>query len=43
MNLPAAYLTQGPLGVAFSPDSRTLAYNENNYGAIMLWDMPAVR
>jgi WD40 repeat protein len=29
----------GPLGVAFSPDSRTLAYNENVYGAILLWDI----
>src|SRR5262249_48392051 len=26
----------GSLGVAFSPDSRTLAYNENEYGAILL-------
>jgi WD40 repeat protein/serine/threonine protein kinase len=26
-------------GVAFSPDSRTLAYNENNFGAILLWDL----
>jgi WD40 repeat protein len=31
----------GPLGVAFSPDSRTLAYNENEYGAILLWDIPS--
>ncbi len=29
----------GPLGVAFSPDSRTLAYNENEYGPILLWDI----
>src|SRR6185369_5796456 len=29
----------GPLGVAFSTDSRTLAYNENVYGAILLWDI----
>jgi len=29
----------GPLGVAFSPDSRTLAFNENEFGAIMLWDI----
>ncbi len=27
------------LGVAFSPDSRTLAYNENNSGVILLWDV----
>jgi WD40 repeat protein len=38
-NLPAAYLATGPLGLAFSPDSRTLAYNENNSGAILLWDI----
>ena len=29
----------GPLGVAFSTDSRILAYNENHYGAILLWDI----
>ncbi|HXJ56645.1 MAG TPA: serine/threonine-protein kinase [Verrucomicrobiae bacterium] len=29
----------GPLGVAFSPEGRTLAYNENEYGAILLWDV----
>jgi len=29
----------GPLGVAFSPDGRTLAYNEDEYGAILLWDI----
>ena len=29
----------GPLGVAFSPDSRTLAHNEDEYGAILLWDI----
>jgi eukaryotic-like serine/threonine-protein kinase len=38
-NLPAAYLTEGPLGIAFSPDSRTFAYSENNSGAIVLWDI----
>lgn len=38
-NLSAWYLTAGTLGMAFSPDSHTLAYNENEYGAILLWDI----
>src|SRR5206468_5092649 len=38
-NLPAFNRSHQPLGVAFSPDSRTLAYNENEYGAILLWDI----
>jgi WD40 repeat protein len=39
-NLPAMTdAASGPLGVAFSPDSRTLAYNENEYGAILLWNI----
>ena len=39
-NLPAKTdASTGPLGLAFSPDSRTLAYNENENGAILLWDI----
>jgi WD40 repeat protein len=38
-NLPAFHASYEPLGVAFSPDSRTLAYNENEDGAISLWDI----
>lgn len=39
-NLSATtHAASGPLGVAFSSDSRTLAYNENEYGAILLWDI----
>lgn len=37
-NLPAFCPPAEGLGVAFSPDSRTLAYNENDHGAILLWD-----
>jgi WD40 repeat protein len=37
-NLPA-FPAAEPVGFAFSPDSRTLAYNENEYGAILLWDI----
>ena len=38
-NLPATNTLSGPLGLAFSPDSRSLAYNANDYGAILLWDI----
>jgi hypothetical protein len=38
-NLPALHPSHEPLGVAFSPDSRTLAYNEDENGAILLWDI----
>ncbi len=37
VHLPASYGWR--VGVAFSPDSRTLAYNENDGGAIVLWDI----
>jgi WD40 repeat protein len=37
-NLLAARHSTDILGVAFSPDSHTLAYNENDFGAILLWD-----
>ncbi|MCI0542096.1 MAG: serine/threonine protein kinase [Verrucomicrobiales bacterium] len=39
-NLTARSNTSGaPIGLAFSPDNRTLAYNENDYGTILLWDI----
>ena len=39
-NLPAvADAPPGPLGVAISPDGRTIAYNENEGGAVLLWDV----
>jgi len=38
-HLPASNKLNFFLGLAFSPDSRTLAYNENEYGAILLWDI----
>jgi WD40 repeat protein len=38
-NLPAIGTSRAPIGLAFSPDSRTLAYNENAHGAILLWDI----
>ena len=38
-NLPASSTSSTPRGLAFSPDSRTLAYNEDEYGAIPLWDV----
>ena len=38
-NLPSPYPSSASLGLAFSPDSRTLAYNENDRGAILLWDI----
>jgi WD40 repeat protein/serine/threonine protein kinase len=38
-NLKAFRTSRAPIGLAFSPDSRTLAYNENDYGAILLWDI----
>jgi WD40 repeat protein len=38
-NMPAYFHHSGPLGIAFSPDSRTLAYSENDVGDIVLWDI----
>ena len=38
-NLPAFFPTLDPLGIAFSPNNRTLAYNENEGGDLALWDM----
>src|SRR5262249_16981895 len=38
-NLPSYYPYLGPLGVAFSPDSRVLAYGEDDTGDIVLWDI----
>ncbi len=38
-NLPAYFPYQSPLGVTFSPDGQTLAYNENQAGDIILWDI----
>ena len=38
-NLPASNPSNGPLGLAFSPDGNTLAYSENDYGSIVLWDV----
>jgi WD40 repeat protein/serine/threonine protein kinase len=38
-NLLAFDASAGRLGVAFSPESRTLAYNENEDGAILLWEI----
>ncbi len=38
-NLPALTPDTGFLGVAFSPDTRILAYNADDYGAILLWDI----
>ena len=38
-NLPAYYQQVGPIGMAFSKDSRTLAYNEDEDGTIVLWDI----
>ena len=40
-NLPAYFRQMDPLGVAFSPDNQTLAYNENQAGDIALWDIPS--
>ena len=40
-DLPAVNRLNFLLGLAFSPDSRTLAYNENDHGAILLWDIPS--
>ncbi len=39
-NIPAYYRIVSSLGLAFSPDSQTLAYNENEGGDIALWDIP---
>jgi WD40 repeat protein len=38
-NLPAFNEARTPIGLAFSLDSRTLAYNEDEHGAILLWDL----
>jgi serine/threonine protein kinase/WD40 repeat protein len=38
-NMPAYFHFTGTLGIAFSPDSRTLAYSENEQGDIVLWDI----
>src|SRR5207249_11991420 len=38
-NIPAYYRITAPLGLAFSPDSQTLAYNENEAGDIALWEI----
>jgi WD40 repeat protein len=38
-NLPAYFHYQSPLGVAFSPNGQTLAYNVNEGGDIVLWDV----
>jgi WD40 repeat protein/serine/threonine protein kinase len=38
-NLSSVRQSPVSLGFAFSPDSRTLAYNENDYGTIQLWDI----
>ncbi|HXJ58289.1 MAG TPA: protein kinase, partial [Verrucomicrobiae bacterium] len=40
-NIPAYFRRTAPLGLAFSPDGQTLAYNENYYGEIALWDIPS--
>ncbi|MFO1500395.1 MAG: serine/threonine-protein kinase [Verrucomicrobiota bacterium] len=40
-NLPATNSFNNLLGLAFSPDSHTLAYNENDDGTIVLWDINA--
>jgi WD40 repeat protein len=37
--LPEYQAAPGPRGLAFSRDSHTLAYNENDFGAIQLWDI----
>lgn len=36
--LPDSYSSALTVGIAFSPDSRTLAYNENEEGTILFWD-----
>jgi WD40 repeat protein/serine/threonine protein kinase len=39
-NLPAINpMAKQPLGLAFSPDSQTLAHNQDDFGAILLWDI----
>jgi WD40 repeat protein len=38
-NLPALGTSRNSIGLAFSPDSRTLAYNENPNGSILIWDI----
>jgi WD40 repeat protein/serine/threonine protein kinase len=39
-NIPARYRIVSSLGLAFSPNGQTLAYNENEAGDIALWDIP---
>jgi len=39
-NLPAYIRLTDSIGVAFSPDGQTLAYNENEAGDIAFWDIP---
>jgi len=38
-NLPAFNSSGTAIGLAFSPDSGTLVYNEDEHGAILLWDI----
>ncbi|MBI3414588.1 MAG: protein kinase [Verrucomicrobia bacterium] len=40
-SFPTYFPYLGPLGVAFSPDNRTLAYNRDYSGDICLWDVVA--
>ncbi len=40
-NLASSRGTLGPVGIAFSPDNRLLAYGEHNSGDIVLWDTVA--
>jgi WD40 repeat protein len=41
--IPAYFPYQNALGLAFSPDGQTLAYNENLDGDIALYDIPSRR
>ncbi|MEO8426059.1 MAG: serine/threonine-protein kinase, partial [Verrucomicrobiota bacterium] len=38
-NLSLSGTTEGTRGLVFSPDSSTLAYNQNENGVILLWDI----
>ena len=40
-NMPRHNNFTDPVGIAFSPDSQTLAYCENEQGDIVLWDIPS--
>jgi WD40 repeat protein len=42
-NIPANFRNTTALGLAFSPDGQTLAYNENLDGDIALYDIPSRR